>query len=278
VRIIQRFGRIDRIGSVNETIRLVNFWPTSDLDKYINLKGRVEARMALVDISATADDNLLKTDQIEDLVTDDLNYRNRQLLRLQDEILDLEDMDDCLSLTDFTLDDFRLELSDFITNNKNLLENSPLGMYAIGKCPMDSEIIKPGVIFCLAQKKDDEENNKINPLNPYYLVYIRDNGEVRYTYTHSKQVLEMFRQICQGENRAYESLCALFNAETNNGKDMTKYAGLIKKAAEATIQVAGKKGNMSLLSGRGGLLIPAEKQASIMDDFELVTWLVIGQE
>jgi hypothetical protein len=101
---------------------------------------------------------------------------------------------------------------------------------------------------------------------------------VRYTYTHSKQILEMFRQICQGENNAYESLCGLFNAETNNGKDMTKYVGLIKKAAEATIQAAGKKGNMNLLSGRDGLLIPAEKQASAMDDFELVTWLVIKQE
>ncbi|GHU17047.1 helicase [Spirochaetia bacterium] len=284
VRIIQRFGRIDRIGSVNETIKLVNFWPTNDLEKYINLKSRVESRMALVDISATADDNILKSEQIEELVSDELNYRNSQLLRLKDEILDLEDMDETISLTDFTLDDFRLELSDFIANNKKRLEDSPLGMYAIGKCKavpkdsMETEIITPGVIFCLAQKKNDAENNKINPLNPYYLVYIRDNGDVRYTYTHSKQILEMFRQICQGENTAYENLCALFNAETDKGKDMTKYSALLKKAAEATIQTAGKKGNLNLLSGRGGLLIPQTAQVSAMDDFELVTWLVLKQE
>jgi ERCC4-related helicase len=278
VRIIQRFGRIDRIGSVNESIRLVNFWPTNDLEKYINLKSRVESRMALVDISATADDNILKSDQIEELVSDDLNYRNAQLLRLKDEILDLEDMDETISLTDFTLDDFRLELSGYIMDNKSRLENSPLGMYAIGKCQNDSEIIQPGIIFCLAQKKNDEENNKINPLNPYYLVYIRDNGDVRYAYSHSKQILEIFRQICQGEDKAHENLCALFNTETNNGKDMTKYAVLLKKAAEATIQLIGKKGNLNLLNGRGGILIPAEKQASVADDFELVTWLVMKQE
>jgi hypothetical protein len=117
VRIIQRFGRIDRIGSVNKSIRLVNFWPTNDLEKYINLKNRVESRMALVDISATADDNILKSDQIEELVSDDINYRNAQLLRLKDEILDLEDMDETISLTDFTLDDFRLELSGYIMDH-----------------------------------------------------------------------------------------------------------------------------------------------------------------
>jgi hypothetical protein len=109
----------------------------------------------------------------------------------------------------------------------------------------------------LAQKKTDKENNRINPLNPYYLVYIRDNGDARYAYTHSKQILEMFRQICQGEDKAYENLCTLFNAETNDGKDMAKYAALLEKAAEETIRLTGKKANAALLSGRDGLLIPA---------------------
>ena len=278
VRIIQRFGRIDRIGSANKSIRLVNFWPTNDLEKYINLKSRVESRMALVDISATVDDNILKTGQIEDLVNDELNYRNAQLLRLKDEILDLEDMDETISFTDFSLDDFRLELADFLSHNKKRLENAPMGMYAVAKCPADSEIIKPGVIFCLAQKKISEENNKINPLNPYYLVYIRENGDVRYAYTHSKQILEILRQTCQGVDKPLETLCALFNKETGNGKDMSVYAALLKKAAEATILITGRKSTMSLLSGRGGLLIPEEAQISASEDFELVAWLVLKEE
>src|SRR5207249_6814904 len=131
VRIIQRFGRIDRIGSVNSAVQLVNFWPTQDLEKYVNLKNRVEARMALVDIAATFEDNILKTDEIEELIHEDLRYRDKQLLRLREEILDLEDFSESIALNEFTLDDFRIELSKYIEANRKLLEDAPLGLYAV---------------------------------------------------------------------------------------------------------------------------------------------------
>lgn len=139
VRIIQRFGRIDRIGSKNETIQLINFWPTDDLNNYIKLKDRVEARMALVDVTATADDNLLETKQIEELLEEDIKYRDKQLMKLKDEILDLEDMDENISLTDFTLDDFRIELLNYIQNNKRNSKKlhsvfMPLFLLQITKC------------------------------------------------------------------------------------------------------------------------------------------------
>jgi superfamily II DNA or RNA helicase len=275
VRIIQRFGRIDRIGSINKTIKLVNFWPTKDLDNYINLKSRVESRMALVDVSATNDDNILNSDQLEELIADDLRYRDQQLKRLQNEILDLEDMDETISLTDFTLDDFRIELSHYITGNQQRLENTPLGLYAIAPCGGNTEIIKPGIIYCLAQKQVETENERINPLNPYFLVYIRDDGTVRYTYTHSKQILEILRLLCQGRKTPIDALCSLFNAETKNGDEMSKYSVLLKKAVDATVAAFKKKGNISLTGGRDALLIPEAKQASAADDFELVTWLII---
>lgn len=206
VRIIQRFGRIDRLGSKNEKIQLVNFWPTKDLDNYINLKERVEARMALVDVTATGEDNILNTEQIEELITDELKYRNQQLKRLQKEVLDIEDLDENISLTHFTLDDFRIELSNFIQNNKQRLEDCPMGLYAVVPSQHDGGEVSPGVIYCLKQKGDTTGTEEVNPLQPYFLVYIKDNGEVRYNYIHAKQILEVFRLLCAGKSAPYEKL------------------------------------------------------------------------
>ena len=134
VRIIQRFGRIDRIGSINRAVQLVNFWPTQDLNKYINLKNRVEARMALVDIAASQEDNILNMDELQDFITDDLKYRDKQLLRLKDEILDLEDFSESVALSEFTLDDFRIELARYIEANRTQLEQAPWGYILLCRC------------------------------------------------------------------------------------------------------------------------------------------------
>ncbi|MDD5709906.1 MAG: helicase-related protein [Candidatus Marinimicrobia bacterium] len=290
VRIIQRFGRIDRLGSTNSTIQLVNFWPTKDLDNYINLKERVECRMALVDVTATGEDNILNTEQLEELITDDLKYRNQQLKKLQNEVLDIEDMDESISLTDFTLDDFRIELLNVIENNRKRLKESPLGLYAVVPAPggdhasliknreisaTEKEIIKPGVIYCLSQKNGSDDNEAVNPLNPYFLVYIRDDGTVRYNYTNAKQILEIYRLLCQNQKQPYEELCNLFNQETGNGMKMDKYSDLLGKATKEIAHIFKKKGNAKLTSDRGAVLIPLAKQINEMDDFELVTWLIV---
>ncbi len=290
VRIIQRFGRIDRLKSINNTVQLVNFWPTQDLDNYINLKQRVEARMALVDVTASADDNLLATEQIEELISDELKYRNQQLKKLREEVLDLEDMDESVSLTDFTLDDFRIELLSYIENNRQKLENAPFGLYAVVPSPSgkyadlqsnynftvtEKEIIKPGVIYCLKQKGNSEGNEEVNPLQSYFLVYIREDGTVRYNYTNAKQILEIFRLLCQGHFEPYEKLCELFNRETANGENMDKYAELLKKAGKEIVHVFRKRGAHRLVTDRSALVIPKENQVNDLDSFELVTWLVI---
>lgn len=291
VRIIQRFGRIDRLGSQNEKIQLINFWPTKDLDNYINLKARVEARMALVDVTATADDNVLATDQIEELIEEDLKYRNQQLKRLQKEVLDLEDMNESISLTDFTLDDFRIELLNFLENNRKKLEDAPFGLYAVVPSPSEKyakqldltrfgtaekAIIKPGVVYCLKQKGDTEGNEEVNPLQPYFLVYIFDNGQVRFNYTNAKQILEIYRLLCAGTNQAYEALCDIFNEETQQGVNMHQYTALLQQAVEEISRVFNKRSNQKIAgSDRGALLIPKSKRINEMNNFELVTWLVI---
>lgn len=286
VRIIQRFGRIDRLGSTNKSIQLVNFWPTPDLDDYINLKTRVESRMALVDLTATAEDNILKSDEVKELIDDDMKYRDKQLKRLKEEVLDLEDMNDSISLTDFTLDDFRVELSNFLKANSSKVEHLPDGIYAVVPChaELDSEsadnvaakdIIKPGVIFCLRQKNKSDEAEKINPLNPYFLVYIYDDGNVRFNYTSAKSVLELYRLLCVGKKVPYQKLCDIFNAETKNASDMSKYYALLEKAVSEITSSFKRRSAAKLTSGRTAILISKEKQASKISDFELVTWLVI---
>jgi SNF2 family DNA or RNA helicase len=277
VRIIQRFGRIDRIGSVNKDIHLINFWPTSDLNRYINLKNRVEARMALVDLSATAEDNLLSTQQIEELIESDLKYRDKQLLRLREEILDLEDLNEAVALNEFTLDDFRLELANYIDANKKVLQDAPLGLYAVVPVAEDHLWLRPGVIFCLRQIGDTEGTETVNPLQPYYLVYIHDTGDVRYSFSQPKQILEMLRDLCAGHTEAYRKLCELFNQETSNGSDMTKYSNLLDRATETIIQQFGKRSFESLLMSRAAKLPNSSSRAKSMDDFELITWLVIGR-
>jgi hypothetical protein len=283
VRIIQRFGRIDRIGSVNTGVHLVNFWPTEDLNKYINLKNRVEARMALVDLSATFADNPLSNDEIEDIISDDLRYRDKQLLRLKDEVLDLEDLGDGVSLTEFTLDDFRLELLKYIEANKAALEAAPFGLYTCVPPHPDYKVIGPGVVFCFrleGQHGGDPEakpapSESINPLHPYFLVYVLDDGNVRFGFAHPKQILDIYRILCSGKAEAYGQLCNLFDQETNHGSDMKAYDTLLQKGVDSLAATFRKRAVSGLQSGRGFILPDANEQVNEKTDLELVTWLVI---
>ncbi len=291
VRIIQRFGRIDRLGSTNETIHLTNFWPTEDLDLYINLKDRVEARMALVDIAATGEDNILNIEQIQELVDEDLKFRNKQLLRLKDEILDLEDLDQTISLTDFTLDDFRLALLNFLQNapreGYESIGDAPLGLYAVVPAPggpnaamaadrtyspAEQEIIRPGAIFCLRSREPGERDGDVNPLTPYFLVYVYDDGEVRYNFTNARQVLQVFNSLASGADRPYTVLCEVFNQEAGAPEGLAPYRRLLKAASGAISQSFYRRGASTLTSGGRSAAIGFHAPES---RFELITWLIV---
>ncbi len=283
VRIIQRFGRIDRIGSASTTVQLVNFWPTDDLNKYINLKNRVEARMALVDIAATVEDNILRSEEIEELIHEDLRYRDKQLLKLKDEVLDLEDLGDSVSLTEFTLDDFRLELLKYIEANRAALEEAPFGLYTVVPPNPEYKVIAPGVIFCFRQetgsgvpgaaKKD--ASKEINPLQPYFLVYVLEDGNVRFGFAHPKQILDIYRILCSGKSEPYSQLCNLFDQQTNHGSDMTAYDVLLKKAVDSIATTFRKRAASGLQSGRGFVLPDEQDQVNEATDLELITWMVV---
>jgi hypothetical protein len=277
VRIIQRFGRIDRIGAINDAVQLVNFWPTPNLDKYITLKHRVEARMALVDISATFEGNILQTDEIEELIKDDLRYRDKQLLRLKDEVLDLEDFTEGVALNEFTLDDFRMELAKYLESNRALLEGAPFGLYAVAPLDRERTTVTPGVIFCLRQEGSAPESEAVNPLQPYYLVYVRDDGNIRFTFAQPKQILELYRLLCSAATIPYEKLCGLFDQETQNGTDMSKYSVLLRNAITSIVRTFRRRAVGRLLEGRAGTLLPQSQQVTESTGFELITWLVILQ-
>ena len=275
VRIIQRFGRIDRIGSRNSEIQLVNFWPTDDLNKYINLKGRVEARMALVDLSATSDDNILDVAGIENLVSDDMRYRDKQLLRLKDEVLDLEEFTESVALSNFTLEDFRRELSNY--NKQKRDPELPNGVFGMVPPHPDHESITPGVIYCLRDRSDRDHVETVNPLQPFYLVYVRDSGEVAYGFAQAKQVLDVYRALCLGQAAAYDELYAMFDRETESGQKMEQYEALLSKAIESITSQFSSRNIGNLLSNRGAKLVAEPVVENADSDFELITWLLIKE-
>jgi len=253
---------------------MVNFWPTDNLDNYIRLKTRVEARMALVDITATGEDNLL--DRVKDIVEDELTFRDKQLLRLREEVLDLEDFSENISLTEFTLDDFRADLMRYIETNRKILEEAPLGLYSVIPAHPDYTMIRQGVIFCLKQKGDSHGNEKVNPIQPYFLIYIYEKDlAVRYNFAQPKQILEIMRLLCAGKDTPYEQLCNLFDQQTNSGENMDHYDNLLKAAVRAIAKSFQKRTVGNLLSGREGVLMDKEKQVSSSDNFELVSWVTI---
>ena len=281
VRIIQRFGRIDRIGSRNHKVSLVNFWPTPELDEYINLRVRVEARMALVNLTATGYDNPLTPDNRDENLERVWSHRDEQLRRMQTDILDFNDLDEQLNLNQFTLDDFRAQLLNYLQTREDDLKNADKGLYAVTE-PISHAgslvDIKPGVIFCLKQvfaEEDNEEGKKLNPLHPYYLVYVTNDEAVSIGFTNPKQVLERFSMLCVGKSTPDTDLCDRFNNETDHGNDMTIYQILLDAALKSIRAEYIRKVNDQLDSSPDALLPTADSQITEETEFELVTWLVI---
>lgn len=265
VRIIQRFGRVDRIGSLNSEIQLINFWPQLSLDDYINLKDRVEGRMMMVDMAATGEDNVLTNE------SSDLAFRKAQLEKLQNEVVDIEDMDTGVSITDLGLNDFRMDLVSKIKDGEDF-RDTPSGMHAIA--PKRYEIgADPGVIFVLRNINEQVNIDNTNQLHPFYLVYISDDGHVLSDHLTIKHTLDVLRAIARNEGEPIRELFEGFNEETNDGKYMEKYSDLLTKAISSIVDVKEDKDIDSLFSP-GGTSVSSQKFQGLKD-FELVTFMVV---
>lgn len=266
VRIIQRFGRIDRIGSHNEYIQLVNFWPDVSLDDYINLKAKVETRMKIVDLTATGDDNILSDEE-----KTDLEYRKAQLKRLQDEVVDIEDMTSGISIMDLGLNEFRLDLLEYMKYHDDL-DKTPFGLHAVVPA---NEDMPAGVIYVLKNRAGGININNQNRLNPFYIVYISNEGEVICDHLSPKAMLDKMRYLCKGEKEPFTHLCRSFNKETKDGKDMRKLSKLLGNAISSIIEVKEESDIDSFLNGSQVSFIDTAIRG--LDDFELICFLVVKE-
>ena len=267
VRLIQRFGRVDRIGSRNEYIQLVNFWPDMDLDEYINLKGRVETRMKISVMTSTGDDDLINPEE-----KGDLEYRKQQLKRLQEEVVDIEDMSTGISIMDLGLNEFRLDLLEYVKNHGDM-DKKPKGMHAV--VPASAELSK-GVIFVLKNINNSVNIDQQNRIHPFYMVYIGMDGEVICDYLNPKKLLDDIRLLCRGKKEPVKALCQRFNEETDDGKNMSEMSGLLSEAINSIIDCKEESDIDSLFSAGGTSALLST--ISGMDDFELICFLVVKQD
>lgn len=263
VRIIQRFGRIDRIGSKNKCIQLVNFWPDVTLDEYIDLKARVETRMKIVDMTATGDDNLLQEEK------SDLEYRKAQLKRLQEEVVDIEEMSSGISIMDLGLNEFRLDLLEYVKANPNL-DKTPFGLHAVAasndECP-------PGVVFVLKNRSNSINIDHQNRLHPFYMVYIADDGEVVCDHLSPKAMLDKLRYLCKGKATPIPELYRRFNKETKDGRNMQATSALLGDAIESIIETKEESEIDTFLGG--GQMSFLSNEIKGLDDFELICFLIV---
>ena len=264
VRIIQRFGRIDRIGSKNDVIQLVNYWPDMELDDYIKLKGRVESRMKATVITSTGDDNLLSANE-----KGDLEYRRNQLKKLQNEVVDIEDMDTGVNIMDLGLNEFRLDLLANLKEHPNM-DLTPFGMSAVVRT---SELVEPGVMFVLKNKNNAVNIDRSNLLHPFYMVYLSHTGTVICDHLSPKKLLDKMRYACKDKVEPDKALCKQFNKETRDGKYMRHYSDLLQSAIESIIMVKEETDIDDFLNGVQGNLFADEIRG--LDDFELICFLVI---
>lgn len=263
VRIIQRFGRIDRIGSRNHHIQLVNFWPDMTLDDYINLKPRVETRMKISIMTSTGDDDLINPEE-----KGDLEYRKQQLKRLQEEVVDIEDMASSISIMDLGLNEFRLDLLEYIKTHD--LSTKPKGLHAVVPATKENP---EGVIFVLRNINNSINIDNHNRIHPFYMVYIGADGEIVCDYLNPKKMLDTVRLLCRGKKEPILSLCRKFNEETNDGRDMQEVSDLLNDAINSIIDVKEDSDIDSLFSAGGTSALMSD--ISGLEDFELICFLVI---
>ena len=264
VRIIQRFGRIDRIGSKNQYIQLVNFWPDMTLDDYINLKSRVETRMKISVMTSTGDDDLINPEE-----KGDLEYRKQQLQRLQEEVVDLEDMSHGISIMDLGLNEFRLDLLEYMKTHEDI-EKKPTGLHAVvANTPENPQ----GVIFVLKNINDSVNIDNRNRIHPFYMVYIGSDGEIICDYLNPKKLLDTIRLLCRGKSEPIVKLCHQFNDETDDGRNMNEISELLNDAILSIIDTKEESDIDSLFSDGGTSALMSN--ISGLDDFELICFLVV---
>ena len=276
VRLIQRFGRIDRIGSSNKVVRMINYWPTPDMELYLKLESRVRARMALADATATGDENYLDEEDLKALVQPAFDFRDDLAEQMQKaQIWDLEDLSNSVNMSDFTLDYFLTQLLRFLQQNKEELEKTPLGAHAVVSCEEARNLFtetQPGAIFCLRQIESADKHPN-NAIYPFYLMQVQKDG-VRRGYKSLQQILGLFEATALGKDRPITDLCDAFNREIETEEGKAYYNKMASDAVEYIEQASEKDATESLSSNRSAVL-PKVSEKPKASNLELITWLAM---
>lgn len=259
VSLIQRFGRIDRIGSKNKAIKMINFFPAMELNEYLSLEQRVKGKMVSVNLASTGDEDILTPEM------NDINFRKRQLEKLKDEVIDIEDANDNISLTDLNMNEYLFELLNYIKEKPEVKE-VPLGIYSV------SNGEKGGVIFCFKHRNVLSKPKNESSLYPYYLLYVSNSKETYLSNIQAREVLKEFRKICYKQDKPIRELVDIFLNKTNNVKDMSTYSELLSSAIK-TIQGNEEKEAEQTIFDFGGF--NNEFASESEDNFELVSFLVV---
>lgn len=259
VALIQRFGRIDRIGSTNKQIQMINFFPDVNLNDYLQLESRVKNKMVQVNIAATGDENIL------DKGMNDITFRQKQLERLQEEVIDIDEAKDGISLTDFNLNDYLYEVASYIKQNKEI-NRTPHGIYSITNAE------QKGVIFCFKHKNIDMKPKNESSLYPYYLIFIGTDGNIIIHNTQVRDLLKQFRNLCYQKNTIDDNIFKEFYKETNNIKDMSFYSALLTKGIQSIQGKEVEQAKQTIFDFTG---YDNAFSNETTENFELISFLVV---
>ncbi len=280
VRLIQRMGRIDRIGSPNKTIKGINFWPGKNYEDYLNLKSRVENRMALMTLVGTElDDNL--TPELQKIVDENPllpKQAQKMLEQLQITWDDVETSDDTLGLNDLSLEQFRQELFEFFKKNEEFFRKIPNGVYTGFQLKPDQpwQTIPNSIVAVLGhpRRPDAALDHKYSEIHLIHCS-IEDGSYKQTILNNNREILTLLR------NHKMEKRYVPKNIDEGDETALRKMVFAIEQWIKAQAIPHAVKQIQELFTGElvPEKLSPEQKKLEEKfrpENFDLINWFVIS--
>jgi len=286
VRIIQRMGRIDRLGSPNKTISGINFWPSKNINIYLNLQGRIEQRMAAMKL-AGAEVDINFSDSFREMAHDenlDQQMTNRMLRQMEVTFDDL-DGEESFGFDDLSLENYRQDLWDEFNKDKEKYQRMPKGVYSGYKG--DKNICSQDGIIALMGYPHRPTKAKSHEYKVFELIYINQKGEQ--VLLNQKEVLDAItyhkdkdRFVPEAIDRGYEeAIEKLVNSlkvyldnqaiETAEQEDGSIKKTMGKEAKDVLAKL--KRGNKSAVERvKENIKVDDKYQ---LQNFDLITWFLV---
>lgn len=289
VRVIQRMGRIDRLGSPNTKIFGINFWPSNNINTYLNLQGRIEQRMATMKL-AGSEVHLDFSDTFKEMAEDEnleQKQKARMLEQMQSSWEEIE-TEKTLGFDDFSLETFRQELLEELKKNEQFYKSLPNGIYT-GFKAIEEVCPQEGMIALLGYPSKPTKSNHFE-YKGYELIYIDHSGKS--VFLNQKEVLNALakhkdeirfvpKAIDQGEPQSIEHLSSALSTwlKSQASEEVVQEDGTVKqKMGKASLDMlnklkSGSKTAIQKLKEEG-----TASQKYNKDNFDLITWFIISNK